>query len=183
MSWKPDNSSKGSDEGLSHIDDLFRYAMILTRNRVEAEGLVQETFLRSIKDKSTFAQSTNFKGWLFTILRSIWFDQLRARRNRLELGFLEDDTGAFIQDRSKDERLDSIAEQDLVRETIEQLPRLFSEIILLREYEGLSYKEIADLLNCAEGTIMSRISRARVKLRELLMPKIDALTIRKYRRG
>jgi RNA polymerase sigma-70 factor (ECF subfamily) len=157
-----------------YLDGLYSYALVLSRNRTEAEDLVQETCLRAIRAMHRLRPDSNVKSWLFTILRNIWFNQLRQWRTAPEIVELEpDETG---QNRAADTAKDPHAtyvsniEQEQVRTAIQQLSIEFREIIILREYEELSYQEIATLLECPLGTVMSRLARARSKLRELLSP-------------
>jgi RNA polymerase sigma-70 factor (ECF subfamily) len=155
-----------------YVDGLYSYALVLSRNRTEAEDLVQETCLRAIRAMERLRPDSNAKSWLFTILRNIWFNQLRQRRTAPKVVELDlDGDGA---NRAADTRKDPHAtyvsniEQEQVRTAIQQLPVEFREIIILREYEELSYQEIAAVLECPLGTVMSRLARARSKLRDLL---------------
>jgi RNA polymerase sigma-70 factor (ECF subfamily) len=169
MLWKRNSSSHEDAANLEHIDGLYRYAMVLTRNRTEAEDLVQETYARAIQAMGTLKAGSNLKGWLFTILRNVWLNQLRRRRTASEIDVHEGVANLAV-DTSKDPHALYISkmEREQVREAIQQLPVDFREIILLREYEDLSYEEIANILDCPAGTVMSRLGRARSKLRTLL---------------
>jgi len=157
-----------------YVDGLYSYALVLSRNRTEAEDLVQETCLRAIRAMGKLRPDSNAKSWLFTILRNIWFNQLRQWRTAPEV--VELDLGGDGANQAADTRKDPHAtyvsniEQEQVRTAIQQLPVDFREIILLREYEELSYQEIATVLECPVGTVMSRLARARSKLRDLLLP-------------
>jgi RNA polymerase sigma-70 factor (ECF subfamily) len=154
-----------------HFDGLYAYAMVLSRNRTEAEDLVQETCVRAMQAIGRLRPDSNVKSWLFTILRNIWLNQLRQRRTALTIE-LEggDSTAELAVETSKGphEQYVSKMERDQVREAIQQLSVESREVILLREYEELSYQEIAILLDCPTGTVMSRLGRARSKLRALL---------------
>ena len=156
-----------------YLDALYSYAVVLSRNRTEAEDLVQETCLRALRAMERLRPDSNIKSWLFTILRNIWLNQLRQSRTVPE---------AFDSDGAEDHANGSAhtpkdpyaiylseTERQQVRQAIQQLPVEFREIILLREYEELSYEEIATLLDCPPGTVMSRLARARSRLRDLLM--------------
>jgi RNA polymerase sigma-70 factor (ECF subfamily) len=157
---------------LEHLSGLYGYAMVLTHNRAEAEDLVQETYLRAIGAIGRLRPGSNVKPWLFTILRNIWLNQLRSRRARPPLAEIDGDewTANSIVETSQDphELYVSKTEREQVREAIRKLPADFREIIMLREYEGLSYQEIASVLDCPAGTVMSRLGRARSRLRTLL---------------
>jgi RNA polymerase sigma-70 factor (ECF subfamily) len=167
-----------------YVDGLYSYALVLSRDRTEAEDLVQETCLRAIRAMGRLRPDSNAKSWLFTILRNIWFNQLRQWRTAPEVVELDlDGDGA---NRAADTRKDphatyvSNTEQEQVRTAIQQLPVEFREIIILREYEDLSYQEIAAVLECPLGTVMSRLARARYKLRDLL--SVESLTPRSVKK-
>lgn len=158
--------------GIEDLDGLYSYALVLTRNHAEAEDLVQETYVRAIQAMGRLRAGSYIKGWLFTILRNIWLNQLRKRRNGPPMVEIEAGDGVVnsIVEPSKnsDELYVSKMETEQVRAAIQELPGEHRKIILLREYEELSYQEIAIVLNCPVGTVMSRLGRARAKLRTLL---------------
>jgi len=116
---------------------------------------------------------SNVKSWLFTILRNIWLNQLRQRKTAPGVVDLDSDQSVANQevDSSKDPHAAFVSdlEREQVRHAIQQLPVEFREVILLREYEELSYEEMAAMLQCPVGTVMSRLARARSKLRDLLL--------------
>jgi RNA polymerase sigma-70 factor (ECF subfamily) len=159
---------------LSHMDGLYRYAVVLCRNSASASDLVQETYLRALASRSQLREDSNVKGWLFTILRNIWLNQLRKLRTAPEQADV--DMSELVPNpqvgRPQDPHsvLVRKVEAEEVRKAIRQLPEDFREIIVLREYEELSYQEIAQVLNCPAGTVMSRLARARSRLRTLLAP-------------
>lgn len=161
------------DTSLScHMDSLYRYAMVLTRNSAMASDLVQETYVRALAAKERLWADSNVKPWLFTILRNIRFNELRklyragpmpakrrADENTLEP--VETSKGPHELYVAKMERLQ-------VRHAIQRLPKGYREIIIMREYEEMSYEDIAAFLRCPIGTVMSRLARARSKLKALL---------------
>jgi len=116
---------------------------------------------------------SNVKSWLFTILRNIWLNQLRQRKIAPDMVGLDADEQVANRavDSSRDPHAAYVSdlEGEQVRHAIEQLPLEFREVILLREYEELSYENIAAMLECPAGTVMSRLARARSKLRDLLV--------------
>jgi RNA polymerase sigma-70 factor, ECF subfamily len=156
-----------------YLDGLYSYAMVLSRNPTEAEDLVQETCLRALRAMERLRPDSNVKSWLFTILRNVWLNQLRQRKTAPDIVNLdgEEDGENRAVDSSKDPHAAYVSdlERERVRRAIERLPLEFREIILLREYEELSYEEIAAMLQCPVGTVMSRLARARSKLRDLLV--------------
>jgi RNA polymerase sigma-70 factor, ECF subfamily len=155
-----------------YIDGLFGYARssaeIPRRQRIS----FQETYVRALKEKDNLRPNSNVKSWLFTILRNIWLNPLRHKRNAPEIVELKAREGIVdvAIDTSKDPHAQYVSkmEQEKVRSAVLQLPAEFREIVVLREYEDLSYQEIAAILDCPAGTVMSRLARARFKLRVLL---------------
>lgn len=157
---------------LFYLDGLFRYAVILSHDRTQAEDLVQETYARAIAAVGSLRPNSNVKSWLFTILRNIWLNELRQQRSSPKATDTdgEDRTSDLRDDSASDPHAAYVAgwQRDRVRAAIRGLPVHFREIIVLREYEELSYAEIARMLNCPVGTVMSRLARARSQLRDLL---------------
>src|ERR1700723_4496958 len=95
MLWNHDGGVQADATGIEHLDGLYSYAMVLSRNHAEAEDLVQETYVRAIQAMGRLRADSNTKGWLFTILRNIWLNQLRKRRNgppMAEIGIDDDAT-------------------------------------------------------------------------------------------
>jgi RNA polymerase sigma-70 factor, ECF subfamily len=172
MSWNQDGAGQTDATVIDHLDGLYSYALVLTRNHAEAEDLVQETYVRALPAMGRLRTDSNTKGWLFTILRNVWLNQLRKWRNGPQMIEMEGDDGVAnsIVEPSKDSHdlYVSKLEAEQVRAAIKELPADFREVILLREYEDLSYQEIASVLDCPVGTVMSRLGRARAKLRVLL---------------
>jgi RNA polymerase sigma-70 factor, ECF subfamily len=173
MSLTPDGSSADA-AGIEYIDALYSYARSLTRNRSEAEDLVQETYVRALRAMGRLRPDSNLKSWLSTIMRNIWFNQLRQQRAAKLVEMDGDDCAIDITETGKDPYAFCLSrrEQEQVRAAIQQLPLEFREVILLREFEELSYKEIATILDCPAGTVMSRLARARSRLRTLLSPAV-----------
>src|SRR5260370_5998858 len=154
------------------FDGLYAYAIVLSRDRTEAEDLVQETCVRAVQAVENLRPDSNVKSWLFTILRNIWLNQVRQRRTAPKIVELDADesTVQIAVETSKDPYALYVSkvEREQVREAIQQLSDEFREVIGLREYGDLSYQEIASVLTCPAGTVMSRLGRARSKLRSLL---------------
>jgi RNA polymerase sigma-70 factor (ECF subfamily) len=156
----------------AYMDGLYAYAMVLSRNPAMAADLVQETYLRALKAKESLRPDSNVKSWLFTILRNIWLNQLRHERAGPKIAELDSDVNLADVSISTSEHPHDLYVRNLQREqvrtAIQQLPIEFREIIILREYEELSYSEIASVLQCPVGTVMSRLARARSRLGALL---------------
>lgn len=170
----PETIASQSAFGLEHIDSLYRYAMALTRNPIEAEDLVQETYVRAIEAFERLKEDSNVRAWLFTILRNLWLNELRRQRNGPQLIEADRENENHPVDSlignmpNAYEILESEENAKQVREAIDRLPPDFREILILREFEELSYQEIATVLECPAGTVMSRLGRARSRLRVLL---------------
>src|ERR1700735_2527316 len=158
MSWKHDGAGQADATGIEHLDGLYSYAMVLSRNHAEAEDLVQETYVRAIQALGRLRADSNMKSWLFTILRNLWLNQLRKRRNGPQMVEIEVEDGVAnnIAEPSKNSHdlYVSRIEAEQVRAAIQELPVESREIILLREYEALSYQEIAGVLGWPVGSVM-----------------------------
>ena len=169
----PGSNSVFGLAALEHIDALYGYAMTLTRNPSEAEDLVQETYVRATAAANRPDVDSNLKGWLFVIMRNAWLNQLRHRNSgprfvELDLG---EPSAVAAQENPHVVYLRKL-EREQVREAIESLPHAYREIVVLRDIEGFTYQEIATVLDCPAGTVMSRLGRARGKLRQMLQPRI-----------
>jgi RNA polymerase sigma-70 factor, ECF subfamily len=156
----------------AYMDGLYAYGMVLSRNPAMAADLVQETYLRALKAKKSLRPDSNVKSWLFTILRNIWLNHLRHERAGPTIAELDSDENlADVSVATTEDPLDFYLrkqQRERVRAAIQQLPVEFREIIVLREYEELPYSEIANVLQCPLGTVMSRLARARSRLGDLL---------------
>ena len=187
MKFRPDHGEPHQSLDLGHyLDGLYGYAMVLSRNPTESEDLVQETCLRALRGMGGLRAEASVKSWLFTILRNIWLNQVRQRRTSPDLIELDAEENSVYEPADvahdpHDGYVDRV-EHEQVRAAIQQLPVEFREIIVLREYEELSYQEIAVLLHCPLGTVMSRLARARSKLRDVLSGGLIAPTVEKKER-
>jgi RNA polymerase sigma-70 factor (ECF subfamily) len=190
MAWDKNEVGREHVNGIEHLDGLYSYALVLSRNHSEAEDLVQETYVRAIQAIGSLRPDSNMKGRLFTILRNVWLNQLRKWRNGPQLVEVEvgDAVANSVVDPSRDSHdlYVSKVETEQVRAAIQELPIDCREVILLREYEDLSYLEIASVLDCPIGTVMSRLGRARARLRALLSEKlsgVDSSTVGGHNEG
>ena len=158
---------------LEHLDALYGYALVLTRSHIEAEDLVQETCLRALRAEASLQPNSQLKTWLLTILRNLFLNQLRHAPTRaavLEIDAEETSEAAWQQERGDDPNTVFVRqwEREQVQVALASLPALYREVLVLREWEGLSYQEIAQVLDCPAGTVMSRLGRAREKLKDAL---------------
>jgi RNA polymerase sigma-70 factor (ECF subfamily) len=143
---------------------LWRYGLVLARDRDLAEDIVQMTCLRAIERASQFTPGTRLDRWLFAILRSVWLNELRARRVRLGQG-LVDPEEVLVFDGERLAETNILASQ-VLREVL-ALPEAQRETVLLVYVEGFTYREAAEVLGIPIGTVMSRLAAVRRKLGEL----------------
>lgn len=171
------SSSAFEDLALPLMPSLYNIAFWLSRNPVDAEDLVQETFLKALRGFASFEPGSNFKAWIFRILRNtfltsrtglaathtVWLDE------ELESASLYPE-GA-IERRTPEVDLIRLSDQAALEAAMEELPAPLLEVILLCDVEELKYREIAGILQIPIGTVMSRIARARSALRQTLQAK------------
>jgi RNA polymerase sigma-70 factor, ECF subfamily len=157
---------------LVHLDLLYRTALRLTHDRAEADDLVQETWLRALRHFDQFDPGSNCRAWLVTILRNAFLNRLRQRgRERLENDMTGErgdsapcEDSAIERSTPEEEFFQTVFHGDVER-ALKSLSPAFQQVIALADFEGFTYKEIAQVLNCPIGTVMSRLSRARQLLR------------------
>jgi RNA polymerase sigma-70 factor (ECF subfamily) len=157
---------------LPHLDAAHNLARWLLRNEQDAQDVVQEAYLRAFKSFAGF-HGTNGRAWLLTIVRNTSYTLLKKNRAvDLTTTFDEEIHVSGHESVSPATILEHSEDAELIREAMEELPAEFREILALRHQEGLSYKEIADITQIPPGTVMSRLARARAKLRECLAGRI-----------
>jgi RNA polymerase sigma-70 factor (ECF subfamily) len=159
----------GSFEQLAmpHFEQLYNFACWLTHDRQEAEDLVQETYAKALKGFSSFQQGTNFRAWIYKILRNAFLTSRTGLKLTATVPLdLEGDEENLPKIRETPESiLLQRSDRELVQKALEQLPVAYREILLLCEVEEMSYQEISATLSVPMGTVMSRLSRARRALR------------------
>lgn len=153
---------------LPHVDAAHNLARWLLRNEEDARDVVQEAFLRAFKRFEGF-QGRNGKAWLLTIVRNTSYTLLKKNRaTDLTIPFDEEIHASGDGSVSPSTILERSEDTELIKEAMDRLPAEFREILTLRHQEGYSYKEIARIVQIPRGTVMSRLARARGKLREHL---------------
>ena len=152
---------------LPHLGAAYNLARWLTGNNHDAEDVVQESYLRALKFFGGF-RGENSRPWLLTIVRNTCFTWLRQNRFSEFTELDEQIHGREREPRNPESMLLAAAQSEMVRKAIEELPPEFREVIILREMEELSYKEISAIASIPVGTVMSRLARARSRLQELL---------------
>jgi RNA polymerase sigma-70 factor (ECF subfamily) len=157
---------------LPHLDAAYNLARWLTRNPADADDVVQEAYLRAFKFIETL-RSADSRAWLLTIVRNTCYTWLQQNRPRdLEAAFDEDIHSGESDSEDPATQLVRSASQEMLKEALEALPPEFREVVVLRELEGFSYKEIAEIVKIRPGTVMSRLARARRRLKELLCTRL-----------
>jgi len=153
------------------FDSLYNFAGWLTGNREEAEDLVQETYLKALKGFSSFQQGTNFRAWIFRILRNAFLTSrtgLKAMRT-VPLGNDDEETAGVSAEMDTPESiLLGRASQEAIQAALGKLPVIFREVLLLSDVEEMNYREISETVSIPIGTVMSRLYRARRAMREEL---------------
>ena len=173
---------------LPHLDALFNLALTLTRNRKDAEDLVQETYLRAFRFFDTYEPGTHVKAWLFRILRNTFVSRYRAARRKPEHVDFDGIEGAYetlVDETFRREREAPDPERALlarvpdeaIRRALAQLPEEYRTVVVLALVEELSYKEIASALGIPIGTVMSRLHRGRKHLQRELLEHARSLGI------
>ncbi|HEY0790203.1 MAG TPA: sigma-70 family RNA polymerase sigma factor [Chthoniobacterales bacterium] len=160
-----DEQTRARFEGLMVplMDDAYNLARWLMKNEEDAEDVVQESYLKAFRFFAGFHTGANARGWLLQIVRNTCYTALGARNRQeplfeLEIGQIEDTAPGPRAN------LETKATVEMVREAISTLPVEYREVVVLRELEGLAYKEIAEVVGIPIGTVMSRLSRARDQL-------------------
>jgi RNA polymerase sigma-70 factor (ECF subfamily) len=171
--------SSFADQAMEFTPQLFSAALRMTRNRADAEDLVQEAMLRGFRSFHTFTEGTNLRAWLFRILTNVYINSYRAKQRRpdeTDLGEVEDlylyrRIGSFetaAASLSAEEQFLDLFTDDEVKAALEDLPDNFRLPVLLADVEGFAYREIADILDVPVGTVMSRLHRGRKAMQRAL---------------
>jgi RNA polymerase sigma-70 factor (ECF subfamily) len=192
LPWKrparPGSSQTSAFEELAMplLPSLYNLAFWLSRNTTDAEDLVQETFLKALRGFGAFEPGTNFRAWIFRILRNTYLTSVsglaatRTTALEVELGEGSDASypEAAIDRQTPEMNLLVLSDSAALQAAMEKLPAQLLEVILLCDVEEMKYKEIATVLDIPIGTVMSRIARGRAALRGLLMPERSQMGVR-----
>ncbi|HKV49148.1 MAG TPA: sigma-70 family RNA polymerase sigma factor [Candidatus Acidoferrales bacterium] len=158
------------------FDSLYNFACWLTQDRSEAEDLVQEAYAKALKGFRSFQAGTNFRAWIFRILRNSFLNSrtgLAASRTvALEDEAALESAPVALTRETPETILFERANQDAIQKAIEDLALPYREVLLLADVEEMSYREIAEALGIPVGTVMSRLARARRVLRAALQDKV-----------
>ena len=171
-STRSDISSTFEQLALPLLDSAYNFAYWLAQNQENAEDLVQETYLKALRGFPSFQPGTNFRAWMFQILKNTFLNSCSDARRANTIPLDSDEVLPLLPTHSNnaESMLLNRSRSELLRHAIEQLPVVFREVILLRDVEDASYREISQILSIPIGTVMSRLARARKAVRELLSP-------------
>jgi RNA polymerase sigma-70 factor (ECF subfamily) len=179
LDFRPSNRTKQEFEALAltHLDSLYASALRLTKNERDAEDLVQDTCMRAYRFFDKFERGTNIKAWLFRILTNTFINRYRRKvkeRSATEGPEQEAVQALFFSQDATDQAtnperflFDRLLSDDVLR-AIDSLPIDFRMVVILADLQEFSYKEIADILGCPVGTVMSRLFRGRKQLQKML---------------
>ncbi len=170
---------KFTSDAMQYASQLFSTALRMTRNRSDAEDLVQETYIKGWRSFHTFQEGTNLRAWLFRIMTNTYINKYNAQKRKgtevelddVEELFLYKRLGSIDQSQLSSSAEDQMLElftDDEVKNALESLPEDFRIPVLLSDVDGFSYKEIAEMLEIPIGTVMSRLHRGRKAMQKML---------------
>jgi RNA polymerase sigma-70 factor, ECF subfamily len=167
-SQEPDRLASFEQSVLPHLGAAYNLARWLTRNEHDAEDVVQEAYMRAFKFFGGF-RGGDSRSWLLTIVRNTCYTWMQQNRSRELTKVLDEEIHTLSSDSMDPEAivLQSVS-NDLLRRAIDELPPEFREVIVLRELQEMSYREIADISGIPIGTVMSRLARGRQRLHRVL---------------
>ena len=178
LSNKEEQLSQFEVLALCHLDELYACALRYTKDEGRAEDLVQETYLKAFGNFDKFKEGTNCRAWLFTILTNTFINQYRRGKRERELlggedirvvrqNFHDTDNTSYYTTPEQGSLARQLSEE--VTASLSALPDEFRVVVVLSDLNGFSYREIADILDCPVGTVMSRLYRGRKSMRRELV--------------
>ena len=157
---------------LPHLDAAYNLARWLTRNEHDAEDMAQESYLRAFKFFDGF-HGTDARAWLLAIVRNTCYTWLQQNRGRETMASFDEEIHTIENEASNPAKLVLKSDdREMLKQALEELPVEFREVVVLRDLEELSYKQVAEIANIPLGTVMSRLARARERLKRLLCARL-----------
>ena len=174
MSGVDPQSGSFEELAMPLFDHLYNFAHWLTHNREEAEDLVQETYMKALKGFSSFQLGTNFRAWIYRILHNTFLTSRTGLKAKMTVPLEDEENGPelAVASETPESILIANANTELLQDAIAELPVIFREVLLLCEVEEMSYQEIAEALAIPKGTVMSRLSRARRMLQNVVRDRL-----------
>ena len=171
---------------LGFLKPLYSAAMRLVRNKQEAEDLVQETYLKALRFRESFEYGTNLKAWLYKILINTFINDYRRKKKAPRTVNIDDLDEFSLYDhvmRTNPDLMSSSPEKNLlqrlvgdeVKQALEEIPDIYRIPVILADMEGFSYEEIANIMECPKGTVMSRLHRGRKLLQRKLLDYAESM--------
>ena len=162
------------------LDTLFNFARWLTHDQTEAEDLVQETFAKALRGFDSFSMGTDFRAWMFRILRNTFLTSRTGLQAKLTVPLdVEDEAPVAVTWETPESLALASASREALQAALEELPIAYREVVLLCDVEEMKYKDIAEVLSVPIGTVMSRLARGRKLLRQALAGDPAIATARK----
>jgi RNA polymerase sigma-70 factor (ECF subfamily) len=166
-------------DAMQYAPQLFSTALRMTRNRSDAEDLVQETYIKGWRSFHTFQEGTNLRAWMFRIMTNTYINKYNAQKRKGTEVELDDVEELFLYKRlgsvdqsqlssSAEDQMLELFTDDEVKNALEELPEDFRIPVLLSDVDGFSYKEISEMLEIPIGTVMSRLHRGRKAMQKML---------------
>lgn len=159
-------------------DLLFSFAMKLTKNKINAKDLMQETLCRAFRNRDRFREGTNFKAWITTIMRNNFINDYRKKKTRNKVEAPIEDYGYFVENKSVDGNANSMIMMKELNKMVNSLSPDFKQPFMMF-HEGYHYNEIAQEMNIPIGTVKSRIYFARKKLKSMINKQYGSMLIRR----
>jgi RNA polymerase sigma factor (sigma-70 family) len=179
-SSQDDQPSAGFEElAMPQFDSLYNFAHWLVHNSSDAEDLVQETYLKALRNFASFQSGTNFRAWMFRILKNTFLSSCSTLERRMTDAMVSEEDGPelAVDMETPETILMNHSDSQRLQRAIDDLPLHYREALLLCEVEEMSYQEIAEILSIPIGTVMSRLARARKSVRESLLSASRAMPL------
>ena len=179
-SSQDDQPSAGFEElAMPQFDSLYNFAHWLVHNSSDAEDLVQETYLKALRNFASFQSGTNFRAWMFRILKNTFLSSCSTLERRMTDAMVSEEDGPelAVDMETPETILMNHSDSQRLQRAIDDLPLHYREALLLCEVEEMSYQEIAEILSIPIGTVMLRLARARKSVRESLLSASRAMPL------
>jgi RNA polymerase sigma-70 factor (ECF subfamily) len=175
-----DQPSAGFEElAMPQFNSLYNFARWLVHNSSDAEDLVQETYLKALRNFASFQSGTNFRAWMFRILKNTFLSSCSTLERRMTDAMVSEEDGRelAVDMETPETILMNHSDSQRLQRAIDDLPLHYREALILCEVEEMSYQEIAEILSIPIGTVMSRLARARKSVRESILGTSPAMRI------